>query len=74
MSEVAAIIVPVVVAFIMAGIPAIVAFQRLRKENTDQHAASFNVLENLDKTVNRVETKIDKHLGWHDGQENSTPN
>lgn len=62
------IIVPIVVAFIMAGIPAIVGFRRLRKENTEQHAQSYSLLESLDKSVNRVETKVDSHLGWHESQ------
>lgn len=66
-------IVPIVVALI-AATPAFLSVKKFRKENSSQHtetARSFQAvlsnLNNLDKKIDRVETKIDRHLGEHDG-------
>lgn len=61
----AEIIVPILVALITAGIPAVVAIRHLTKKNTEEHNKSYTILESLDKAVDRVETKVDHHLGWH---------
>lgn len=66
-------IVPIIVALIAAA-PAFLSVKKFRKENNSQHtetAQSFqavlNNLRSLDHKIDRVETKIDRHLGEHDG-------
>lgn len=71
-------LVPIIVALI-ASTPAFLAWssnRRFRKENNVQHeqtAESFqavlDTLGRLDGKVDRVETKIDRHLGEHDAQQ-----
>lgn len=71
-------VVPILVALIAAG-PAFLAYhsgRRFRKENNDQHQqtsesfqAVLETLGRLDGKVDRVETKIDRHLGEHDAQQ-----
>ena len=61
----------VVVALIgFAGviIAAWLPLRKLRKENSQQHAASYTVIQAIDERTERIETKVDKHLGWHKGQ------
>jgi len=69
------IIVPVIVALITAGIPASIAIMRMKRKNSEEHGKSFSLLTKLDKTVEHIDTKLDrvdvkveKHLGWHQGQ------
>ena len=59
------IIVPIIVAIISG--PIVVVINRLRKENTDQHAEARTLLRQVIDRVDSVGTKIDKHIGWHDG-------
>ncbi|CAB4151449.1 hypothetical protein UFOVP587_17 [uncultured Caudovirales phage] len=58
-------LVPVVVAII--GGPIVVLMQILRKENSNQHAEGRELLKEVISKVDRVGTKIDSHIGWHDG-------
>jgi predicted negative regulator of RcsB-dependent stress response len=65
-------VVPIVVALIAAA-PAFLAVRRFRKENNNQHdetslslEAVLSAVANLDNKVDRVESKIDRHLGEHD--------
>ena len=44
-----------------------VQFRRLRTENREQHAEGRVLLTTLVKGQDRIETKIDTHLGWHAG-------
>lgn len=68
-------IVPIVVALI-AVTPMLFANQKGRKENARQHAQT-NIgiqyiaaqIQSLDAKVDRVETKIDRHLGEHAGEQ-----
>jgi hypothetical protein len=60
------IIVPIIVAIISG--PIVVVINRLRKENTDQHAEARILLRQVIDRVDLVGTKIDNHIGWHDGQ------
>ena len=63
--------VEVIVALIAAGGVALAAYipsRRLRRENTEQHAASYSLLQAIDERTERTETKLDQHLGWHDGR------
>jgi hypothetical protein len=59
--------VPIVVALIMG--PIVVILQKLRKENTDQHAEGRILLRMIGSKVDKVATKIDNHIGWHDGKQ-----
>lgn len=60
-------LVPVLVAVI--GGPLVVFMQLLRKENTSQHAEGQNLLKQVIVKVENIGTKIDGHIGWHDGKE-----
>lgn len=62
-------IVPIVVAII--GGPIMVLMQVLRKENTVQHAEGRELLREVIQKVDNVGTKIDNHIGWHDGKKDS---
>lgn len=68
-------IVPIIVALIAVS-PALISMRKFRKENNSQHgetAQSFQAvlssIQSLHSNVDRVETKIDRHLGEHDGQQ-----
>jgi hypothetical protein len=41
----------------------------LRKENTNQHAEGRELLKEVISKVDKVGTKIDGHIGWHEGKE-----
>jgi len=56
-------LVPVLVAFI--GGPVVVLLQQLRKENTEQHAESRTLLQQVAGQVEKVDTKLDGHITWH---------
>ena len=62
-----AIIVPIIVALITG--PLVVFINRLRKENTSQHAESRDLLQQVVYKVDKVGTKLDGHIGWHKGKE-----
>ena len=61
--------VPIVVAILMG--PVVVVLQRLRKENTDQHAEGRILLRVIGNKVDKIGSKIDGHIGWHNGVEDS---
>ena len=61
--------VPIVVAVIMG--PVVVVLQRLRKENTDQHNEGRILLRVIGNKVDKIGSKIDGHIGWHKGVEDS---
>ena len=61
-----AVLVPIVVALITG--PAVVVLQKLRKENSDQHAEGRALLERVADKVDGVATKLDEHIGWHKGR------
>jgi len=61
------IIVPIIVALITG--PLVVFINRLRKENTSQHAESRDLLQQVVYKVDKVGTKLDEHIGWHKGKE-----
>ena len=61
--------VPIVVAVIMG--PIVVVLQRLRKENTNQHEEGRILLRVIGNKVDKVASKIDGHIGWHDGVKES---
>ena len=59
--------VPIVVALIMG--PVVVILQKLRKENTDQHTEGRILLKVIGNKVDKIGSKLDNHIGWHEGQE-----
>jgi len=61
--------VPIIVAIIMG--PVVVVLQKLRKENTEQHAEGRILLKMIGGKVDRIGTKLDEHIGWHDGQKDT---
>jgi hypothetical protein len=62
-------LVPIIVALITG--PMVVILNRLRKENSDQHAHNTILLRHIGQKVDRIGTKIDSHIGWHDGKKDS---
>jgi len=56
-------LVPIVVALI--GGPLVIVVQRLRKENTDQHAESREILNIVVTNLDKVDKKLDNHIDWH---------
>lgn len=62
-----AILVPIIVAVITG--PAVVVLNRLRSENTSQHAESRDLLQQVADKVDSVGTKLDEHIGWHKGKD-----
>lgn len=61
--------VPIIVAIIMG--PIVVVLQRLRSENADQHNEGRILLRVIGNKVDKVASKIDGHIGWHEGVEDS---
>lgn len=60
------VIVPIVVALI--GGPIVVLLNKVRSENTSQHAEARSLLKQVAHKVDVVATKIDSHIGWHEGK------
>jgi hypothetical protein len=58
--------VPIVVAIISG--PLVVVLQRLRKENTEQHEEGRILLKVIGNKVDKIGSKLDNHIGWHEGQ------
>lgn len=56
-------LVPIVVAII--GGPLVVVVQKLRSENTSQHAESRDLLQKVSDKVDKVSDKLDSHITWH---------
>ena len=56
-------LVPIVVAVI--GGPLVVVVQKLRSENTSQHAESRELLYKVAYKVDKVDEKLDGHIDWH---------
>jgi hypothetical protein len=48
--------------------PVVVVLQKLRKENTDQHAQGQVLLRVIGSKVDKIGSKLDNHIGWHEGQ------
>ena len=61
--------VPIVVAVIMG--PVVVVLQRLRRENTNQHEEGRILLRVIGNKVDKIGSKIDGHIGWHNGVKDS---
>ena len=57
------VVVPIVVALITG--PLVVLMQKVRKENSEQHAQGQILLRMLGRKVDDLGTKIDGHIGWH---------
>jgi hypothetical protein len=61
--------VPIIVAIIMG--PVVVVLQKLRKENTEQHAQGQVLLRVIGSKVDKIGSKLDNHIGWHEGQKDT---
>lgn len=59
--------VPIAVAVITG--PVVVILQLLRRENSIQHAEGRNLLNHAIDKIDEVGTKIDGHIGWHEGKD-----
>jgi hypothetical protein len=46
----------------------VVVLQRLRKENTEQHEEGRILLKMIGSKVDKIGSKLDNHIGWHEGQ------
>ena len=64
--------VPILVAIISG--PLVVVLQRLRKENSEQHAQGQILLRVLGRKVDELATKIDGHIGWHKAKDENGTN
>jgi hypothetical protein len=58
--------VPIIVAVISG--PLVVVLQRLRKENTEQHEEGRILLKMIGTKVDKIGSKLDNHIGWHEGK------
>jgi len=58
--------IPIAVAIISG--PVVVVMQKLRKENSEQHAEGRALLRRVADKVDNVATKLDEHIGWHKGR------
>jgi hypothetical protein len=56
-------LVPIIVAII--GGPLVVVVQKLRKENSSQHAEARQLLNLVASKVDKVDSKLDGHIDWH---------
>ena len=61
-------LVPIAVAVITG--PVVVLLQKLRQENTSQHAESRSLLEHLVIKVDGVDDKLDAHIKDEHGGKN----
>ena len=61
--------VPIIVAVITG--PVVVVLQKLRKENTEQHAEGRILLRTIGIKVDKIGSKLDNHIGWHEGQKDA---
>ena len=59
--------VPITVAVITG--PVVVILQLLRRENSSQHAEGRDLLNRAIDKIDEVGTKIDGHIGWHEGKD-----
>jgi hypothetical protein len=59
--------VPIAVAVITG--PVVVILQLLRRENSTQHAEGRDLLNRAIDKIDVVGTKIDGHIGWHEGKD-----
>jgi len=48
--------------------------QKVRKENSEQHAQGQILLRMLGRKVDDLGTKIDGHIGWHKAKEEDGTN
>jgi hypothetical protein len=58
--------VPIVVAIISG--PLVVVLQKLRKENTEQHAEGRILLKMIGTKVDKIGSRLDNQIGWHEGK------
>jgi hypothetical protein len=59
--------VPIIVAIITG--PIVVVLQKLRTENSKQHEEGRDLLKLVGIKVDKIGSKLDRHIGWHEGTE-----
>ena len=64
--EMEMVLVPILVAIISG--PLVVILQKLRKENTEQHAEGRIRLKMIGTKVDKIGSKRDNHIGWREGK------
>jgi hypothetical protein len=57
--------VPIIVAIITG--PIVVVLQKLRSENSKQHEEGRDLLKLVGIKVDKIGSKLDQHIGWHEG-------
>jgi hypothetical protein len=57
----------VLVAVLGAGGPVMWFLTRFDRRNTAQHAESRQTLERIEHKIDRVDERLDGHIGWHLG-------
>lgn len=74
MSEGAIVAIAVaLIGFCGVALAAYIPVRRLRRENTEQHAANYDLLKATHEKVESIDGKVDRHLGWHQGRGDGTP-
>ena len=53
------------IAVAVIGGPLVVILQKLRHENTTQHAESRDLLKMVSNKVDKLDDKLDGHISWH---------
>ena len=61
--------VPILVAVITG--PVVVVLQKLRKVYTEQHEEGRILLRVIGTKVDKIGSKLDNHIGWHEGIKDS---
>jgi hypothetical protein len=43
----------------------VVLIERTRRENNRDHARNSILLQNIDRKVDKIDERLDKHIEWH---------
>lgn len=67
-------VVPVLVAVITGPIVVILQARKFERKNDKQHGENSKLLVAIGDKVDLVATKLDHHIGWHQGRADSGKN
>lgn len=62
----------VVLAVVAPGGVIVTMLEKVRRENTRDHAANSNLLRRIDSKVDRIDERMSDHLEWHLEQNSDT--
>jgi hypothetical protein len=62
--------IPVVVALI--GGPLMWLLTKFDRRNTEQHGANMGVLKSIEVKIDKIDDRLDNHIGWHAHNEDGT--